>query len=87
MPKKRYQTMKNKNYYQEPVLFISRTGAAKIGIKLLARLPYYINSFEVHGPIHLNGDTGYYLYLIPANCNEIPEPVNSETLQLIAVCN
>ena len=52
--------MKNNSYYKEPVLFISRTGAAKVGLKLLTRVPYYITEFEVHGPIHINDDTQGY---------------------------
>lgn len=53
-------------YKDSPALFISRTGASKIGLKVVAMLPRHLTGFEVRGPVQKGGDAGYFLQLIPA---------------------
>lgn len=54
------------DYKDEAAMFISRTGASKIGLKVVAMLPHHLTGFEVRGPVQKGGDSGYFLQLIPA---------------------
>lgn len=74
---------KRTKYYSEPVLFISRCGASKVGLNIISKLPSHIKGFKVIGPLYINRDTGYYLYLIPSNDNEEPEPMDQYTFQML----
>ena len=56
-----------KTRFKEPALFISRTGASKAGIKVIAKLPKHIKQFEVIGPIWVSDSMGYHVVLISNN--------------------
>lgn len=70
-----------KTRFEEPALFISRDGASKAGLKLIAKLPNHITGFEVIGPLLDKNDTGYHLLLIT---NDIEtEMLSYEALELL----
>ena len=66
-----------------PALFISKTGAASIGVKVLAKLPSRVRGFDVIGPVQKGGDKGYHLSVIPSDPTTKPALLTNAALDLL----
>ena len=70
-------------YRDEPALFISKEGASKVGLKVLAKLPSHVAYTSVVGPIQKGGETGYNLVVFPTSKALQPRRLTNQALELL----
>lgn len=66
-----------------PALFISRTGATRIGLKVLTKLPSRVKGFKVSEPVQKGGDKGYHLLILPTDPTVKPMKLTNAALDLL----
>ena len=66
-----------------PAMFISRDGASRIGLKVLAKLPSRVKGFKVLGPVQQGGDKGYHLLILPTDPTTKPAKLVNRALDLL----
>lgn len=71
----------------EPALFISRTGAAEAGLKLIAKLPRRVRRVKVTGPHGVGDSKGFHLWAIPHDTREGSRRLTEQGLSLLHAAN
>lgn len=66
-----------------PALFISKDGASRAGLRVIAKLPTRIGQFKIVGPTQRGGDRGYELLLLPTDLTMKPTKLTNEALELL----
>lgn len=71
------------NTNDAPALFITKEGANKIGLKIIARIPTKVSGFKVSEPVRVRGDAGYHLIVFPTDPTIKPEKLTDRALELL----